>query len=751
MANAGDVVISLSLNDAQFSAALDKTNARLLQFQRAASRAGEVSVTKFQATSSALRLMEGGINNSLRAAERFAGTLPMVGRLMEAAFPVTGAIAFAAILYRMSERFVAFRQQMDGITQAIGRDWSGVVDQINARADSLAVTNDQLQRQLDKLLGHPSSNGLADALDEARKSADALSASLAKDVQQINDIVTKSDVGMFASVLKNQARTAPTDKFIAGAGAQISAVQGEYDPVIAAALASGNKEDVAQARQAEMVKLQSVFGAITATLNKRLEAARRAQQAFTGDYAPGTGIVYPHYQQGSDQSANIAKLQEFAAWLAAEQRDIGGQYGGSLLRQQIGPLENQRAAPVAAAPELRTRGVSRVEQMRQRDMRPILEQQQRDLRYTLDQQAAQTRDDASLAAKVAEAQQRIQRLVEQGHLSDVTDRLITGRITQYQAAVADAKIHQQAFAEQLAALDKRLQQARDLGSLPGSQATITELQGQRQQLVLQAKQQAGEDQAKIQERAMDTALGRMVEDWGKMAENIERVAVRAFDGFNKSLVDAMTGAKHSGREFGQVFENAGKGIMNSVLEKAETPLLKKLGIGKADGSEAAPFWVKMKGDAGKTAKDAGSVLQGLFGKHGQSQQGDDSDSDSGGGSAISSDTLKQMGSWTEKAGKSIWDGLGKLFQGAHAAGGSVVPGMAALVGEQGPELFVPRSAGTIVPNGQFGGSQHVYHIDARGANDPAAVHAAVARALPHAVAASMQAQHDHARRTPHKR
>jgi hypothetical protein len=39
------------------------------------------------------------------------------------------------------------------------------------------------------------------------------------------------------------------------------------------------------------------------------------------------------------------------------------------------------------------------------------------------------------------------------------------------------------------------------------------------------------------------------------------------------------------------------------------------------------------------------------------------------------------------------------FGGARAAGGPVIGGSAYLVGERGPELFVPRSSGAIVPNG----------------------------------------------------
>ena len=49
-----------------------------------------------------------------------------------------------------------------------------------------------------------------------------------------------------------------------------------------------------------------------------------------------------------------------------------------------------------------------------------------------------------------------------------------------------------------------------------------------------------------------------------------------------------------------------------------------------------------------------------------------------------------------------------------AGGGPVSGGMPYLVGEQGPEIFMPNTSGSIVPNGRFGGVTNIYQIDARG-------------------------------------
>ena len=54
--------------------------------------------------------------------------------------------------------------------------------------------------------------------------------------------------------------------------------------------------------------------------------------------------------------------------------------------------------------------------------------------------------------------------------------------------------------------------------------------------------------------------------------------------------------------------------------------------------------------------------------------------------------------------------------GARANGGSVSAGSSYLVGERGPELFVPGASGNIVPNNAMGGSNIVVNVDATGSS-----------------------------------
>lgn len=73
--------------------------------------------------------------------------------------------------------------------------------------------------------------------------------------------------------------------------------------------------------------------------------------------------------------------------------------------------------------------------------------------------------------------------------------------------------------------------------------------------------------------------------------------------------------------------------------------------------------------------------------------------------------------------------LSSLFGGFFADGGNPPVGKVSVVGERGAELFVPKVSGTIIPNHMLGGASISVSVDARGANDPAAVELAAQRAV----------------------
>ena len=71
-------------------------------------------------------------------------------------------------------------------------------------------------------------------------------------------------------------------------------------------------------------------------------------------------------------------------------------------------------------------------------------------------------------------------------------------------------------------------------------------------------------------------------------------------------------------------------------------------------------------------------------------------------------SLTGLGSVAFAGGSAFGNTFKNLIGGAFANGGSPPVGKVSLVGEQGPELFVPSQSGTIIPNGGFGGGSTTF-------------------------------------------
>jgi phage-related minor tail protein len=196
-----------------------------------------------------------------------------------------------------------------------------------------------------------------------------------------------------------------------------------------------------------------------------------------------------------------------------------------------------------------------------------------------------------------------------------------------------------------------------------------------------------------------TDMFAQIQAGGKdFARSITQDIGSAIEGLNQQLAQfVVTGKGLNLKQIGQSLE---ANLFTSVLKKGESQLAGAFGGlfglgGKADGSsQTNALWVQFAnggfGGVGgspdtslagflnlggsDTSNSGGSLLGGLFGGGGGNSSGD------GGGIG------------------SIFKSIGSLFGGFLAGGGDVAPGRAYVVGEKRPELFVPRSAGTIVPN-----------------------------------------------------
>jgi hypothetical protein len=100
-------------------AALRAELAKMRAESENAAGAAKHAVSEMQATSGAIRLLEG--NGGIRAMERFTATTLGLGPAMAAIFPVVGAIAFTEIIVKMGTEIYNLYEQWDPVARAEAR------------------------------------------------------------------------------------------------------------------------------------------------------------------------------------------------------------------------------------------------------------------------------------------------------------------------------------------------------------------------------------------------------------------------------------------------------------------------------------------------------------------------------------------------------------------------------------------------------------------------------------------------------
>lgn len=204
-ATAGRISINLSAGTAQFVVDMEKANAKIRDF----GAGHKHTVSDVQATSAALRTLEGGITNNLRAAENFLAKTLNLGSALRVAFPVVGAIALAGVVSELigkaNEVYEAF-QKMKDAPKHIADEFRAVNAPLQIANDQLEVLNVRLENEIAKLQGKPQNN-LKLALAEAREAADQLAESLDKALTEREKLLKDNRVPFWQQIVGNQAGT----------------------------------------------------------------------------------------------------------------------------------------------------------------------------------------------------------------------------------------------------------------------------------------------------------------------------------------------------------------------------------------------------------------------------------------------------------------------------------------------------------------------------------------------------------------
>jgi len=219
VARAGVITLDLNAGTAQFILDMNKAQATTRDFGKAAQGAGESfrqlgthSVTQIQASSAAIREAFGGSN--IRAIERFLAMTLRLGPILQAAFPVVGALAFFGIIAEKGEQLIKFLKEVEAAPGRINAAFRELTSAIQISNDELLVADDRLKNEIAKLEGHPQNN-LKLALHEVWLESEKLAASLNKDFTALQALLEKENVGFVRRML-GEAGTKDIEKKLGG-------------------------------------------------------------------------------------------------------------------------------------------------------------------------------------------------------------------------------------------------------------------------------------------------------------------------------------------------------------------------------------------------------------------------------------------------------------------------------------------------------------------------------------------------------
>jgi hypothetical protein len=754
---AGGVNIVLGLNAVTYTEALKQAQRQIDEFAGKTKQAGHSTVSSMQASSAAIREMNGDFTRNTRAVERFITTIPGVGKVLQAAFPLIGGAAFGAMIVDAGMKVAEFIDKVNKMPKAIEQGFASLHLAAASAKDSLSLANDTLQNSINKLQGKPQNN-LAIQLDEARIKADGLAKSLENDAKAFKSLLEQNKISALGGFLTNQSRTGNItgsanygmDEIARLGNANASAVRdhGAASPEAKAALKTlSDKQDYYQK-----------------WVTNKLFLVDNPQYAVDGD-----GVM------GGDQAGNRNILLGMRGVINDQQGDQAAQDKNGQLTAQNKAAEVSHAAAIKAA-EARKKAAEEFTKMLEVDGEIAQKWKayedenakifSEDNREKFKTNFLSSDDSKSLSQQGNGANAYITSLRESIALNKQNADSIaaaslqmavqTGRMTQLNAAQVLATTHTADYKEALQDLqDQREAISKDpqyngnelarKAALQDNTNRVNGLNGSRGLQIAQDEQTTNPAASSGLVGATD-ALNEFVIASRDAAKQMGEFTASAINGFNDVLLKIMTTPHSTGLQNRQALGNYGAGLARSVagtgLQKAEGSVLGMFGFGGSAkmGTQANPMWTRSAESVGNAIGSAGSFISKLFGggSKGTGQAGLST------ALGIASDPSSGIGTIASTLTGMI----------PFLASGGPINGPA-IVGEQGPELFNPGTSGTIIPNHKLnigGSSGHVINIDASGSTDPAQTRVQVMRgiqaAAPHIAASTISSQNQDRRRTP---
>lgn len=204
------LTVNFNAGTARFNADVDNMKAKIRDFggeARASGAAmrefGNHTVSNMQASSAAIRTVEGNIQNNVRAVERFLTNVLPLGPALQAAFPVIGAVAFLGLVTELTKKANEFFRDIREAPQRIATAFNASNAGLRLTNAELQVTNDRLENDIAKLEGKRQNN-LKLALDEAVASAAKLGVELDKDLESLHKLIAEDSRNWFQRLIGSE-------------------------------------------------------------------------------------------------------------------------------------------------------------------------------------------------------------------------------------------------------------------------------------------------------------------------------------------------------------------------------------------------------------------------------------------------------------------------------------------------------------------------------------------------------------------
>lgn len=667
----------------------------------------------------------------------FLAELPGVAPALAAAFNGAAIVGLGMIAVEQAKKIYEAWEKMEEVPKKIAEGFETLNATVEGSKDKLIETNDALRASITLFQTGIKDNGIKAALDAATVSAVGFEAALIKDYDAMDKLMKEQHVNWFAQIMGTAGTDEVKDNLQTFTDNMKSTMDAANDEIRKARDAGDKKALDAKIKDEKDAVAQRYKDEI-AWAETALKTAQTAQQQFNA--AVGGGNVH-HLK---DQTANVNALTG-AVRLLKNEADVA-----ALSFEGIGLAEEKATETGLSAAER----LKKAQEERMRDIMSLIaadkqyadaEQRGTDeltATWIADQHKQQEEDKHTDDLRKAATAEYIKDQKEMQQVASEAEKTTRQEASDgYQAAAQDEQLKvemaQESNTQRIANLRTSMIERENVIQQSFEDEAKLYDDGSKEQLAI--LREAGKEEADFRRQMNELTRDQMNEGvqgvFAEMERRAEDTAGQIRDvfsaminGINDQLVNMMTGKRTNWKS---MFSGVASTVARSALTFGEGMIAKGFGADKLGASAQNPMWTRSADNLKKAGSDIASVVKGT------------PDASTGAMSGTANSVGGFFGSM-----------LSALIP--HATGGPVMPGRAYLVGERGPEPFFPGVSGTMGTNASLrslGNVQHgPYYVDARGASDPAAVHAAVHRAMrsyiPTIVGASAAYQKDEKRRTP---